>query len=344
MLPPVRAGDDPTAAVLSESALSVHGVCDYVVNVATGCRHGCTFCYVPSTPPIRARKEMVRDHAGVESPGDEWGGYVLYRDDLADRLDAHLDRKRTWHETDRGRGIVGLSFSTDPYMDDRAAAIATDVVRVLAEHGKHVRVLTRNPSRALRDLEVFRNAGEYVTIGTSIPSLDPDAVRALEPRAPTPSSRLRALQSFADAGVQVYVSASPSYPHQDEAGLRRLLERLATVDPEVVFHEPFNARSARMATTRAAARDRGPAELATALDRLTDTAAWIEYAVRHSRQVQAIAEEVGLPVHLCPHHQLVQAADGEVEAWFRSWRERSPPERFAGGSLPDGPQPAPPTE
>ena len=42
---------DPTKALLSESALSDHGVCDYVVNVATGCRHGCAFCYVPSTPP-----------------------------------------------------------------------------------------------------------------------------------------------------------------------------------------------------------------------------------------------------------------------------------------------------
>ena len=338
----VRTGDDPTEAVLSESALSVHGACDYVVNVATGCRHGCAFCYVPSTPPVRARQDMIREGTGTDAPREDWGDYVLYRDDLPARLDAHLDRKRTWTETDRGRGIVGVSFSTDPYMDDRAAAIATGVVRVLADHQKHVRVLTRNPTRALRDLDVFRDAGEYVTIGTSIPSVDAETVRALEPRAPDPASRLDALQSFADAGVQVYALASPSYPDLDEAGLRALLERIAIVDPAVVFHEPFNARSARMEATLEAARDRGTPSLASAFERLTDADGWIEYALGHSRKVQAIAADLDLPVHLCPHWHLVQATDGETEAWFRAWRNRRPPEPFAGGSPPDTSPPAPP--
>jgi len=342
MPPTVRTGDDPTEAVLSESALSVHGVCDYVVNVATGCRHGCAFCYVPSTPPVRARQDMIRDSMGVDAPQEDWGEYVLYREDLPERLDAHLDRKRTWTETERGRGIVGVSFSTDPYMDDRAAAIATGVVRVLADHQKHVRVLTRNPTRALRDLDVFRDAGEYVTVGTSIPSLDAEAVRALEPRAPDPTSRLDALGSFADAGVPVYALASPTYPHLDEAGLRDLLERIAAIDPAVVFHEPFNARSARMGATLQAARDRGTPSLASAFERLTDADAWIEYALDHSRQVQAIAADLDLPIHLCPHWHLVQATDGETKAWFRAWRERRPPEPFAGGSPPETPPPAPP--
>lgn len=346
MTPTVRTGADPTEAVLSESALSVHGVCDYVVNVATGCRHGCAFCYVPSTPPIRARREMIRAHAGVEAPREEWGGYVLYRDDLAERLDAHLDRKRTWRTTDRGRGVVGVSFSTDPFMDDRAAAVANDVIRVLTDHERYVRVQTRNPARALRYLDTFLEAGAYVTVGTSIPSLDADAVRALEPRAPTPASRLRALRAFADAGVQVYALASPTYPDQDEAALRRLLGRLAEVDPAVVFHEPYNARSARTAATQEAARTRGTRRLASAFERLDDADEWVAHAVRHSRQVQEIAADIDLPVHLCPHWQLVQAADGAVREWFEAWRDRQPPERFAGRSLPeaDPPEPPGPTE
>lgn len=85
---------------------------------------------------------MIREAAGVDSPQDDWGQYVLYRDGLADRLGAHLDRKRTWCETSLGRGIVGVSFSTDPYMDDRAAGIATDVVRELSAREKYVRVQT----------------------------------------------------------------------------------------------------------------------------------------------------------------------------------------------------------
>ncbi|QCC52000.1 SPL family radical SAM protein [Halapricum salinum] len=335
MVERVTTASDPTDAVLSESALSVHGVCDYVVNVATGCRHGCAFCYVPSTPPVRARKDMICAESGVESPRSDWGSYVLYRDDLPERLDAHLDRKRTWHETERGRGIVGVSFSTDPYMDDRAAGIATDVIRVLADHEKYVRVLTRNPTRALRDLETFVDAGEYVTVGTSIPSLNAEAVRALEPHAPAPASRLDALRSFAEAGVQVYALASPTYPDQDRAALRRLLERIATVDPAVVFHEPFNVRSARMSATRSHARDCGDRDLADAFDRLSGTDAWIEYALEHSRQVLELGADLSLPIHLCPHWQLTRAADGAVRKWFEAWRERQPPESFAGRPLSD---------
>lgn len=33
-------GEDPTKTVLSESALNKKSLCDYVINVATGCRHG----------------------------------------------------------------------------------------------------------------------------------------------------------------------------------------------------------------------------------------------------------------------------------------------------------------
>lgn len=340
---PVSTAPDPTAAVLSESALSVHGVCDYVVNVATGCRHGCAFCYVPSTPPVRARVDMISATAGVDSPRGDWGEYVLYRDGLADRLDAHLDRKRTWRATEPGGGIVGVSFGTDPYMDDRAAAIATDVVRVLAEHDRYVRVVTRNPVRAVADLETFEEAGEYVTVGTSIPSLDAEAVGALEPFAPPPERRLEALQTVADAGVRVFVLASPTYPDQREPGLRALLERIATLDPDVVFHEPFNVRSARMQATIRATRDGGCDELAATFERLRDTDTWVENAFAQSRAVLEIGTDLDLAVHLCPHWQLTRAADGEVGAWFDAWRDRQPPEDFAGRARPDSPPPEPPS-
>src|SRR6056297_1270405 len=105
----VRTGEDPTKAILSESGLNSKHLCDYVVNVATGCRHGCKFCYVPSTPNIRTRPDMLKEEAGVDNGQKEWGNYVLYRDGLGERLDDHVGRKRTWRETERGRGVVGVS-------------------------------------------------------------------------------------------------------------------------------------------------------------------------------------------------------------------------------------------
>lgn len=236
----ITIGDDPTNAVLSESELHSKYLCDYVINVATWCRHGCQFCYVPSTPAIRARPAMLKEHADVDHPQQEWGEYVLYRDDIADQIDGILDRKRTWKETRGGCGIVGISFATDCYMDGRAGKITRTVVESLASHERYARVLTRNPILTLQDEDVFREADEYVTIGSSIPCMTAEHVRAIEPRAPPPEHRLRGLKEFSEMGVNTFVSLSPTYPTQDCADLREQLQRVAECEPSVIFHEPIN--------------------------------------------------------------------------------------------------------
>lgn len=340
----VRTGKDPTKAVLSESSLNSKHLCDYVVNVATGCRHGCKFCYVPSTPNIRARPDMLEDEIDVENGQKEWGNYVLYREGLGKRLDDHLDRKRSWRKTERGRGVVGVSFSTDCYMDGRTGEITRNVVDALTSHEKYTRVLTRNPILALQDLDVFKSADEHVTIGSSIPSMNTEQVRAIEPRAPAPQHRLRGLKKFSEHGVQTYVSMSPTYPTQDRADLRRQLQRVAECDPEVVFHEPINPRGGNFEMTVQAARDAGEDELADALNALRDRDQWVEYATNHLRWVQEIGQELDLPVHLWPDKQLIKHVSDEEALWLQSWRDRQSPEEFAERDTPSTAVPSYPSE
>lgn len=339
----VTTGDDPTQAVLSESALHKKHLCDYVINVATGCRHGCKFCYVPSTPAVRTRPEMLEEEAGVENAQQEWGEYVLYRDGLADRLDGKLERKRVWKETDNGCGIVGISFATDCYMDGRAGEITRNVVDTLSDHGKHSRVLTRNPILALQDADVFRNAGDHVTIGSSIPCMDAGQVRAIEPSAPAPEHRLRGLKEFNDMGVQTFVSMSPTYPTQGREDLYRQLELVSECDPAVVFHEPINPRGGNFEMTVQAARDAGETELATELESLKNRENWLEYSLNQFAAVQEAAKELNLPIHLWPDDQHLKHTDGAVQEWMQAWRDRQSPEPFAGrevveSSMPEVPE------
>ncbi|MFB6237563.1 MAG: radical SAM protein [Halopenitus sp.] len=339
---PVRTAEDPTKAILSESALDHKYLCDYVVNVATGCRHGCKFCYVPSTPNIRARPDMLEEEVDVEDGQQEWGSYVLYRDGLGERLDDHLSRKRTWKETEKGCGIVGISFGTDCYMDGRAGEITRNVVKALADHNRYARVLTRNPILALQDLDVFQEAGDHVTIGSSIPSMAADHVSAIETNAPHPEQRLRGLKEFNEAGVQTYVSMSPTYPTQDRSDLREQLERIAECNPGVIFHEPINPRGANFSMTVAAAREAGQLELANELEKLTNIDYWTEYALSHFRAVQEIGEELGLPIHLWPDKELLRQTEGRAHEWLVEWRERQSPEEFAGRTTPSEPLPEAP--
>lgn len=336
----VRTGEDPTKAILSESGLNSKHLCDYVVNVATGCRHGCKFCYVPSTPNIRTRPDMLEEEVGVENGQKEWGNYVLYRDGLGEKLDEHIERKRTWRETERGQGVVGVSFSTDCYMDGRAGKITRNVVDAIAGHEEYVRVLTRNPILALQDLDVFQKAGEYVTIGSSIPCMDADKVGAIEPSAPAPELRLRGLKEFNEHGVQTFVSMSPTYPTQDKAALHSQLEKVAACDPAVIFHEPINPRGGNFEMTVEAAREAGEGELAEDLEALKTRDRWVEYATNHLRWVQEIGRDLDLPVHLWPDKQLIKHVDEETARWLQSWRDRQSPEEFADR---DTPTSSPPT-
>lgn len=332
----VRTGDDPTQALLSRSGLNEKYLCDYVVNVATGCRHGCKFCYVPSTPNIRTRPEMLEDTVGVTNGQKEWGSYVLYRNGLGEKLDDHLERKRTWKSTEKGCGIVGVSFSTDCYMDGHAGKITRNVVEALTSHGKYTRVLTRNPILALQDMDVFRSAGEFVTVGSSVPCLDAEQVKSIEPKAPAPSHRLRGLEEFADAGVNTYVSMSPTYPTQSRGDLRELLKRIAEVNPDVVFHEPINPRLGNFQMCVEAAHDRRQDQLAIELENLRDEGVWVDYAVEHLQIVQELGQELDLPIHLWPDKQLVGLTSGAVSEWLAAWRERQSPERFAEREPPTG--------
>lgn len=324
----VDTGEDPTKAVLSESSLNSKYLCDYVVNVATGCRHGCKFCYVPSTPNIRARPKMLKTEAGVEDAQKEWGNYVLYRDGLGERLDGHLARKREWKRTEKGCGIVGISFSTDCYMDGRAGKITRGVIQALASHGKYARILTRNPILALQDIDVFVKSGAHVTIGSSIPSLARDEVTAIESRAPSPEHRLRGLKKFNEAGVNTYVSMSPTYPTQDKEDIRDLMIQIAETEPEVVFHEPINPRGANLEMTINGAEAAGRDGLVRELNDIRDRNYWARYAVTHLKWVQELGDELDLPVHLWPDKQLINITTGNISRWLKHWCDRQSPEEF----------------
>lgn len=330
----VTTGDDPTVAVMSESGLNSKHLCDYVINVATGCRHGCKFCYVPSTPVIRTRPDMLEQEAGVENAQREWGQYVLYRDDLPERLREKLSRKRTWKRTRFGCGVVGISFATDCYMDGRAGEITRGVVDALSDHNRYARVLTRNPILALQDLDVFVEAGEYVTIGSSIPSFNQHEVKAIEPRAPAPEHRIRGLEEFNEAGIQTFVSMSPTYPTMDREDLRNQLKRVANCDPAVIFHEPLNPRGANFEMTVEAAREAGETLLGEELEKLRDRRTWVEYAIQHLRWVQELGDELDLPIHLWPDKQLIKYADEQEAEWLQAWRQRQSPEPFGERTLP----------
>ncbi|MDV3002544.1 MAG: hypothetical protein N5P05_004199 (plasmid) [Chroococcopsis gigantea SAG 12.99] len=99
--------------------------------------------------------------------------------------------------------------------------------------------MTRSPLW-LRQLDLLVN--ENVTVGMSVPYLDDELSRAIEPNAPPPMKRYEALKKAHEAGCRLYVAVAPTPPMMGEDDFKRHLERLLECDPEVIFWEPINAR------------------------------------------------------------------------------------------------------
>lgn len=333
----------PSQTALSESMLHKKGLCDYVVNVADGCTHGCQFCYVPSMPSIWGDPGDKFANAGIDNPQEAWGEYALYRDDVVENTAKDCQRllPDNWRCTPRGQGVVGISFGTDCYMDPRAGELTKGVVQTLIGHDRSVRILTRNP-KLLADLHGdFYNSVPMrnLTIGSSIPTLDEKEANAIEPGAPPIKHRIQGLSR--PRNISTFVSMSPTYPTQDYSDLERLLKEIKLrIQPTVVFHEPINPRSGNFKKCVEGARKVGQEELANELEKLTDPEAWRLYALQQLRDVQIAAKRVGQRVHLWPDERLTtDAFTEEQRQWCQAWRSRASPEHIGEGGACKDPYP-----
>jgi DNA repair photolyase len=160
----------------------------WALNPYMGCSHDCAYCYVP-------------DVAHVERP--KWGSYVIVKRNLPTLLAREMQRKE--------RRDVFLSSATDPYQPAEATHLVTRrCLEVMLKHDWPLGVLTRNPL-VKRDVLLLKQFSE-VEVGLSVPTLDDEARKLVEPGAPNIEGRLRTLRALADEGLETYANLMPAYP------------------------------------------------------------------------------------------------------------------------------------
>jgi DNA repair photolyase len=300
-------GKEEISNPLQVSALSKKGLCDYVVNIASGCLHGCTFCYVPSTPVIRMREQKLQTF-GVENPQMDWGSYLFTREDVASKLSVSLGRMRSWKETPSGQGVVMLCSTTDPYQNAQTAAITREAVKVLLHHGKRIRILTRSPIW-VNDLDLLCHPN--VIVGMSLPHLDDAHSRLLEPNAPLPSDRLKALTKGYNAGCRLFIALAPTSPIFDREYFRLHLSKLMNLNPEVIFWEPINPRG----TNGKRMLEAGIGFVQSIMERDP----WAQYFLKQWEDIEWAADHAGGKdrLHIWPDKGLEGYADQSIlESWW----------------------------
>jgi DNA repair photolyase len=211
------------------------------INPYVGCAFGCTYCYaryahryaldraLSSIPPGAA----LRDEIESIPPWLAFERHVLVKEDAAAILSHELRPGSPRLAALIAGEVVVVGTATDPYQPaERRFRITRRVLETLATHeGLSIVIITKSPL-ITRDVDVLRRIGERsaLTIHLSLITMRRELARLIEPRAPTPDARIRALSRLRSGGIDVGINVMPVLPGitDNPADLETLVRQVAS--------------------------------------------------------------------------------------------------------------------
>jgi len=169
----------------------------WTLNPYRGCTHGCHYCF--------ARRYHTQFELGA---GDEFASVILVKTNLVAVLRRELDRA-SWQ-----RELVALGTATDPYQPiEGHYRLTRGALAALADARTPTGLVTKGPM-VVRDVDILQELSRRaaVSVYVSVPSVDEDAWRRLEPGTAHPLQRLRAVRTLVDAGIRAGVLMAPIVP------------------------------------------------------------------------------------------------------------------------------------
>ena len=203
--------DDATRGILARNDSPDVGF-EWSVNPYRGCTHACAYCYA------RPNHEYLGLGAGTD-----FDTKILVKRD-APALLREAFEKPSW----RG-DLIMFSGVTDCYQPaERELRLTRGCLEVCAEYRNPVGLITKSPL-VERDVDVLqelhRTARVHVAI--SIPFIDADNARAIEPWVSSPKRRLQAVERLAKAGVPVGVMVAPIIPGLNDEDMGDVIKAAA---------------------------------------------------------------------------------------------------------------------
>ncbi|WP_457751151.1 radical SAM protein [Thermococcus sp.] len=172
----------------------------YTLNVYTGCDHACVYCYITAYIPNAFR--------------------VRTKENLLLKLERELRR------FDR-RYIIALSYSSDPYPTiERELGITRKVLELFRRHDARCLLLTKSDIFE-RDVDILKKL--RCAVGITVTTVDERKARLLEPNAPAPKARIRALRRAKEEGIPVYARIDPIIPFYTWEDFEETLDALGFV-------------------------------------------------------------------------------------------------------------------
>ena len=169
----------------------------WTINPYRGCEFACKYCYA------RYTHEFMEMRDGVDF---ERKIYV--------KQQAAWLLRRDLKKVKRGESIA-IGTATDPYQPaEKRFEVTLGILEELALHSGLELGLVTKSDLVLRDVELLRRIAERnsLYVNLTITTLDTNLARILEPRAPRPDLRLKAVEELNRAGVRAGVICAPVLP------------------------------------------------------------------------------------------------------------------------------------
>jgi len=179
------------------------------INPYRGCSHGCVYCFARPS----------HSYVGL-SPGLDFETKLFYKADAAAVLEKELAAPSY------KCAPITLGANTDPYQPlEKTLKVTRSILEVLLRH-KHPVSITTKGALVARDVDLLAQFAQdgLTKVMFSIPTLDNELKRILEPRASAATAKLKAMRVLAEAGVPVGVLVAPIIPVLTEHEIERVLE------------------------------------------------------------------------------------------------------------------------
>jgi DNA repair photolyase len=169
----------------------------WTINPYRGCEFACKYCYA------RYTHEFIELRDGVD-----FERKIYVKQHAADQL------RRDLVKVQPGEAIA-IGTATDPYQPaERRFRVTQSILEELTRHvGLNLGIVTKS-NLILRDVDLLQRIAQHnqLFVNLTVTTTDTALARILEPRAPRPDLRLRAVQELNRAGIPTGVICAPVLP------------------------------------------------------------------------------------------------------------------------------------
>ena len=185
---------------------------EYSLNPYQGCEHGCSYCYARPT----------HEYWGF-SAGIDFERKIMVKKNAPELLEKFFRKRNYIPKT------IMLSGNTDCYQPiERELKITRKILEVCLAYRHPVSILSKN-ALVLRDLDLFIKMNELnlISVALSIPTMNEDLRRKMEPRTSSAIKKLEALKILKENNIPTRAMIAPIIPGLNSDETLKIIKKIS---------------------------------------------------------------------------------------------------------------------